>query len=309
MGVSTLASTDVALAGFAAEVGTEGPVAVRGGGTRWNLGGVLTENARLVEVPSGIVDYQPAEMIVTVRAGTNTADLHASLAEHGQTCALPERGGTVGGAVAVGENRLDRLGRGSVRDAVLQVRYVSSEGDVVTGGGPVVKNVTGCNIPKLLTGSLGTLGLIAEVVLRTNPLPPVQRWLRAESVDPRDLRDVVLRPGAVLWDGTSSWILVEGHEADVDSEIERVATRADITSTDGPPELPPHRWRLSPSDASQADRFIDGSFVASIGVGTVWATTAQPVREPDPVAAQIVSRMKQLFDPSGRLNPGRSSWT
>ena len=220
MGVSTLASTDVALAGFAAEVGTEGPVAVRGGGTRWNLGGVLTENARLVEVPSGIVDYQPAEMIVTVRAGTNTADLHASLAEHGQTCALPERGGTVGGAVAVGENRLDRLGRGSVRDAVLQVRYVSSEGDVVTGGGPVVKNVTGFNIPKLLTGSLGTLGLIAEVVLRTNPLPPVQRWLRAESVDPRDLRDVVLRPGAVLWDGTSSWILVEGHEADVDSEIE-----------------------------------------------------------------------------------------
>ena len=306
--MNTLASTDAALAGFASDVGTDEPIAVQGGGTRWHLGGVLAENARLIEAPGGIVDYQPAEMIITVRAGTTTADLHAALGEHGQTCALPERGGTVGGAVAVGENRLDRLGRGSVRDAVLQVRYVSAEGEVVTGGGPVVKNVTGFNIPKLMTGSLGTLGLIAEVVLRTNPTPPTQRWVRGEQVDPRDLRDTVLRPGAVLWDGTSSWVLVEGHEADVDAEIDRLSTRCDITPVDGPPELPPYRWRLSPADASQADRLTDGDFVASIGVGTVWATTAQPAREPDPVSTQIASRMKQLFDPSGRLNPGRSSW-
>lgn len=307
--MSTLASTDAALADFAADVGSDGPIAVQGGGTRWHLGGVLAENARLVEAPSGIVDYQPAEMIITVRAGTTTADLHAALAEHGQTCALPERGGTVGGAIAVGENRLDRLGRGSVRDAVLQVRYVSADGEVVTGGGPVVKNVTGFNIPKLMTGSLGTLGLIAEVVVRTNPTPPAQRWVRGEHVDPRDLRDTVLRPGAVLWDGTSSWVLVEGHEADVEAEIEKLATRAEIASADAPPELPPYRWRLSPADAAQADRLTGGDFVASIGVGTVWATTAQPPRDPDPVAMQIVSRMKQLFDPSGRLNPGRSSWT
>ena len=150
-----------------------------------------------------------------------------------------------GGAVAVGENRLDRLGRGSARDAVLQVRYVSAEGEIVTGGGPVVKNVSGFNLPKLIVGSLGTLGLIAEVVLRTNPLPPVQRWIRAERVDPRDIRDALLRPGAVLWDGTSSWALVEGHEVDVDAEVDKLATLADIADVDGPPELPPHRWFLS----------------------------------------------------------------
>ena len=160
-----------------------------------------------------------------------------------------------------------------------------------------------------MTGSLGTLGLIAEVVLRTNPAPPVQRWVRGEHVDPRDLRDAVLRPGAVLWDGTSSWVLVEGHGADVDAEIARLATRAEITSVDGPPELPPYRWRLSPADSARADRLTEGEFVASIGVGTVWATTAPPAREPDPVAMQVTARMKQLFDPSGRLNPGRSSWT
>ena len=110
-------------------------------------------------------------MVVTVRAGTTVAELHETLAAAGQTSALPDRGGTVGGAVAVGENRLDRLGRGSARRR-LQVRYVSAEGEIVTGGGPVVKNVSGFNLPKLIVGSLGTLGLIAEVVLRTNRFRP-----------------------------------------------------------------------------------------------------------------------------------------
>ena len=243
--MSTLTSADQALHEFAALVGADDPIAVEGKRTRWHLGGPLDESARLVKAPTGIVDYQPSEMVVTVRAGTTVAELHETLAAAGQTSALPDRGGTVGGAVAVGENRLDRLGRGSARDAVLQVRYVSAEGEIVTGGGPVVKNVSGFNLPKLIVGSLGTLGLIAEVVLRTNPLPPVQRWIRAERVDPRDIRDALLRPGAVLWDGTSSWALVEGHEVDVDAEVDKLASLADIADVDGPPELPPHRWLLS----------------------------------------------------------------
>ena len=303
--MSTLTSTDPALHEFAELVGTEGPVAVQGGGTRWHLGGVLHENARLVEAPTGIVDYEPSEMVVTVRAGTPVAELHETLRARGQLTALPARGGTVGGAVVVGENRLDRLGRGTVRDAVLQVRYVSAEGEIVTGGGPVVKNVSGFNIPKLIVGSLGTLGLVAEVVLRTNPLPPVQQWVRAEKVDPRDLRDALLRPGAVLWDGTSSWALVEGHQVDVDADLERLGALADLTPVDGPPALPPYRWKLSPQGAAHVDTMTEGAFVASIGVGTVWADEAPDPVEPDPVAAQIAERAKQLFDPTGRLNPGR----
>ena len=129
--MNTLASTDAALDRFAAEVGSTDPIAVQGGGTRWHLGGIPAENARLIEAPTGIVDHQPSEMVVSVRAGTAVADLHDALAAAGQTSALPDRGGTVGGALAVGENRLDRLGRGSVRDAVLQIRYVSAEGETV----------------------------------------------------------------------------------------------------------------------------------------------------------------------------------
>ncbi|MEO0493599.1 MAG: FAD-binding protein [Actinomycetota bacterium] len=305
--MSTLASTDPALHDFAERIGADDPIAVQGNGTRWHLGGVLHESARLVEAPTGVVDYQPSEMVVTVRAGTPVAELHELLGASGQTTALPERGGTVGGAVVVGENRLDRLGRGSVRDAVLQVRYVSAEGEIVTGGGPVVKNVSGFNLPKLIVGSLGTLGLVAEVVLRTNPLPPVQRWVRAEKVDPRDLRDALLRPGAVLWDGTSSWALVEGHEVDVDAEIEKLSALAELATVDGPPDLPPYRWRLSPQGAAHVDTMADGAFVASIGVGTVWADEAAPPHEPDPVATQVAERAKLLFDPRGRLNPGRTA--
>ena len=303
--MSTLTSADRALHEFAALVGADDPIAVEGNRTRWHLGGPLDESARLVTAPTGIVDYQPSEMVVTVRAGTTVAELHETLAAAGQTSALPDRGGTVGGADAVGENRLDRLGRGSARDAVLQVRYVSAEGEIVTGGGPVVKNVSGFNLPKLIVGSLGTLGLIAEVVLRTNPLPPVQRWIRAERVDPRDIRDALLRPGAVLWDGTSSWALVEGHKVDVDAEVDKLASLADIADVDGPPELPPHRWLLSPQGAAHVDTMTDGAFIASIGVGTVWAGEPPEPTEPDPVADQIAERTKRLFDPSGRLNPGR----
>lgn len=303
--MSSLATSDPVLFDFAALVGDADPISVRGNGTRWHVGGALADAARVVEAPAGIVDYQPSEMIVVVRAGTPVAALHAALVAAGQTSALPDRGGTVGGAIAVGENRLDRLGRGSVRDAVLQVRYVSAEGELVTGGGPVVKNVSGFNLPKLMVGSLGTLGLLAEVVLRTNPIPAVQRWVRAEKIDPRDLNDTLLRPGAVLWDGTSSWALIEGHEVDVDAELTRLDAITTLTVVDGPPPLPPHRWTLSPNDAAHIDRELDGEFVASIGVGTVWADQPQPPRLPDPVAAQIAERAKVLFDPTSRLNPGR----
>ena len=89
-------------------------------------------------------------MTILVRAGTTVADLHATLAEHGQRTGLPERGGTIGGALAVGENHLCALGRGRVREALLQVRYVSAEGRIVTSGGPTVKNVSGSTCRGLL---------------------------------------------------------------------------------------------------------------------------------------------------------------
>lgn len=304
---------DEVLLDFAATVGESGPVAVQGARTRWDAGGPGQVDTRLLQAPTGIVDYVPDEMTVTVRCGTTVADLHAALAEKGQRTALPERGGTVGGALAVGENSLHVLGRGRLRDALLQVRYVSDDGKVITGGGPTVKNVTGFDLPRLMVGSLGTLGLLVEVILRTNPIPACTRWFRSDACDPFTVNDVVLRPSAVLWDGTTTWIELEDHPAAVDAELARlqaVTPGVDLEEVDGPPDLPPHRWSLSPGALAPQQwqgptLYGGGPWVASVGVGTVWASQPQPAVPEDPVVAGLAARVKEQFDPTGRLNPGR----
>jgi glycolate oxidase FAD binding subunit len=302
---AVLATNDKLLAEFAAEVGTTGPVVIEGSRTRWDVGGAPSANARVLVAPSGIVDYVPAEMTVRVRAGTTVTDLHTQVAEHGQRTALPERGGTVGGAVAVGQNHLTVLGRGTLRSSVLQVRYVSAEGRLITGGGPTVKNVTGFDLPRLMTGSLGTLGCLAEFIIRTNPIPAVSRWLAADGVDPFAVHRAVLAPAAVLWDRQRTWVLLEGHGPDIEAESEAVCATGPFAEVAGPPDLPPHRWSVRPGDLATLDSEATGAVCASVGVGAVFASKPQPPRPVSAAVAEVSRRVKAQYDPSDRLNPGR----
>lgn len=298
---------DGALLAFAHDVGAVGAIAVEGARTRWDTGGEPEPGTRLVRAPTGIVEHRPEEMTVRVRAGMPVDELHDELAERGQRTALPRRGGTVGGAVAVGENDVCVLRRGRVRDAVLQVRYVSAEGAVVTGGGPTVKNVTGYDLPRLLVGSLGTLGLIGEVILRTNPIPADSRWFSAEDADPFAVFDALLRPSAVLFDGRRTWVQIEGHAADVESERRALsANGGGWEECDGGPALPPDRWSLRPSELRSLDPAVLGPFVASVGVGTLFASNPAPPGAASPAVAALAARVKREFDPDGRLNPGRT---
>jgi FAD/FMN-containing dehydrogenase len=275
------------LIAFAEEVGAEGPVVPVGGGTHW----APTGEGRRVRAPSGIVAYEPAEMTVRVRAGTTVAELDAAVAEHGQMVPLdpadPARA-TVGGVLAEGVSGIRRLRWGPVRDTVLEVRFVSADGRLVKSGGPVVKNVSGFDLCRLLVGSKGTLGVLAEVVLRAQPRPRAARWYRREGfVDHRTFH----RPSSVLWDGTHTWVLLEGHPDDIALDWQEV---------EAPPPLPPYRRSLRPS----AVRDLAGDFVAELGVGTVHVPDPPPPVVPD--RADLHRRVKDVFDPAGRLNPGRA---
>ena len=304
-----MAEFDGALRDFAAGVGSEGPVCVRGGGTRWGLGGAVAPGTREVAASAGIVAFEPAEMTVRVRAGTPVTELHEELSAAGQRTALPERpGGTVGGALMAGESSVARLGLGLVRDALLQVRYVCADGRIASGGAGTVKNVSGFDLCRLLVGSLGTLGLVGEALVRTVPVGEVERWVRVSGVDP----GAVLSCGAaaaVLWDGTDVWVLLSGYGVDVDEDLGRLAELAaePPAPVDGPPELPPHRWSCTPAHAASfgASNGAGGRFVAEIGVGVVHASEPPPPGPVDAGAAELNRRFKERFDPTGRLNPGR----
>lgn len=300
---------DEALTGFAAEAGSEGPVCVRGGGTRWSLGGDMAPGTREVAAPAGIVAFEPAEMTVRVRAGTPVSELHEALASSGQRTALPERaGGTVGGALMAGESSIARLGLGPVRDALLQARYVCADGRIASGGAGTVKNVSGFDLCRLLVGSLGTLGLVGEALLRTVPVGEVERWVRlpGAAVDPARSCHTA---ASVLWDGSAVWAFLSGYGVDVDEDLSRLAEVAPEPpeDVDGPPDLPSHRWSCTSSEAAS---FGSGNgaavrFVAEIGVGVVHASEPQPARPVDPGVAELNRRFKERFDPTGRLNPGR----
>jgi FAD/FMN-containing dehydrogenase len=175
---------------------------------------------------------------------------------------------------------------------------VSAAGDVVKAGGPTVKNVSGFDLCRLLVGSHGTLGFLAEVILRTRPLPAGERWFACER-DPWELLGSLYRPTSVLWDGRTTWVLLDGHPSDVDAQ----ATRASLRPVDGPPPLPPHRWSMPPAEL----RTLAGqpsTFVAEIGVGIVHHTVPAPSRPVDAAIRVLHDRIKHEFDPTGRLNPG-----
>jgi glycolate dehydrogenase FAD-binding subunit len=292
---------------FAAEVGpaAAGPVVAVGGRTQWDVGVVDPEalaTARPVAAPAGVVAVEAADMTVRAGAGTLVADLDAALAEAGQAVAVPDwSGATVGGVLAVGRSGRRRLGWGPVRDTVLEVRYVSADGTVVKAGGPTVKNVSGFDLCRLLAGSLGTLGLMAEVVLRTRPLPAASQWLSGEA-DPFALLSALYRPSSLLWDGTTTWVLLEGHPADVEAQTAACEGLAPVASG---PDLPPHRWSLRPSVLPDLPGDGHGPFVAEVGVGVVHRDVRAPAREVGPPVAGLHARIKALFDPTGRLAPGR----
>jgi glycolate oxidase FAD binding subunit len=226
-----------------------------------------------VVAPAGIVTHDPRDLTVTVGGGTTVADLAARLAECGQQCPLDphDTRATIGGVLATGLSGHRRLRYGPLRDTALEIRFVTADGRVVKAGGPTVKNVTGFDLPRLLVGSFGTLGVIVQVTLRCQPLPATTRWYTT-SIDPFEVRRRTFRPSTIAWDGTTCTLLLEGADADLAAEARAVGA----TPTDEAPAFPagPHRGRVSVQPATlrtlapALDR-AEVRWLAEMGVGTV----------------------------------------
>ena len=160
---------------------------IRGAGSKDFYGGMLAGEVLDVAGYRGILAYEPTELYVTAKCGTPLAELEAVLAEKGQMLAfeppqffgasIGSAGATVGGCVAAGLAGPRRQQAGAVRDFVLGVKLIDGTGQVLDFGGQVMKNVAGYDVSRLLAGSLGTLGLLAEVTLKVLPKPLAEQTL------------------------------------------------------------------------------------------------------------------------------------
>jgi glycolate oxidase FAD binding subunit len=182
---------------------------------------------------SGIVDYDPAELTFTALAGTPVRDVVAALAAHRQHLPFdpPWADATLGGVVAAGTAGPGSYRHGGVRDFILGVRFLDGRGTLIGSGGRVVKNAVGFDVPKLMVGSLGRLGVLVEVSFKVFPrpeatatlradaggLPAALDWVRRLARGPQELEALDFEPPGTLW------LRLAGPAGSLGARVERLA--------------------------------------------------------------------------------------
>ncbi|HEY2194432.1 MAG TPA: FAD-binding protein [Actinomycetospora sp.] len=215
-----------------------GPLLVAGAGTASDWAGTPEPGATVLSTASltGVISHNPGDMTVAVRAGTPLVELQEILGEHGQRVAFDaarvERGATLGGLFATADSGPLALTFGSLRDLVIGATVVLADGTVAHSGGHVIKNVAGYDLTKLLHGAQGTLGVVAELILRLHPTPEATATVSL----PTPLADAAthahavaaspVEASAVQWlqDGSGGRLLarLEGTRDGVDGRVARL---------------------------------------------------------------------------------------
>jgi glycolate oxidase FAD binding subunit len=210
----------------------QAPLDIRGGGTKLFYGEAPVGEPLDMSALAGIASYEPTELVVTARAGTQLCELESALEEQGQCLPFePPRfaaGGTLGGMVAAGLSGPARASVGSVRDHVLGVTLLNGRGEVLTFGGQVTKNVAGYDVSRLVVGSLGILGVICEVSLKVLPVSVAAATLRFEWDEMRaleQLRNWAAQPlpiNATAWHAGRLHLRLAGARAAVATACEKL---------------------------------------------------------------------------------------
>ena len=231
-------SADEAAALVAATAQERMAITFVGGGTKLELGAPPERLDAVVRTErlSKVIEYAPSDQVVVVEAGITFAALQREVGAFGQRLALdppwPDRS-TLGGIVAANAFGALRTRYGSVRDLIIGVSFVRADGISARAGGKVVKNVAGFDLPKLLVGSLGTLGLITTVTFRLHPLPETTVTLVLDRLTSSEVRALCaelhaaqLEPAAVvaIWSNAGFTVAVrfEGFRAGVEEQKNRL---------------------------------------------------------------------------------------
>lgn len=247
------------------------PLQIRGGGTKDFYGEEPKGEALHTTALTGISNYSPSELVVTVRAGTPLSVLESTLARRGQSLPFePPRflpGGTVGGMVAAGLAGPARAAVGGIRDYVLGATILNGRAEVLSFGGRVMKNVAGYDVARAYAGSMGVLGVILEVSLKVMPVPPATCTLRFElgqAAALKQLRAWGRRPlpinASAWWDGILVLRLAGAH----------AAVKAAVTELGGEvvEEAMANSFWCGLRD--QQDEFFDGARRAVAAGATLW---------------------------------------
>jgi glycolate oxidase FAD binding subunit len=265
------------------------PLLIRGGGTKDFYGEALKGEPLDTTALTGISDYTPSELVVTVRAGTPLAELEAALAGRGQCLPFePPRfgangtmggtvGGTVGGMVAAGLAGPARAYVGGIRDYVLGATILNGRAEVLSFGGRVMKNVAGYDVARLYAGSMGVLGVILEVSLKVLPVVPRTKTIRFEMTQAEALqrlrawgRQPLPISGSAWWDGMLV-LRLAGAQAAVQTAVAALGGEViDQTLADG-------FWR---GLRDQQDEFFKGAEKAVAAGATLWRVSVPQKTKP-----------------------------
>ncbi len=319
------------------------PVLVWGGGTHQGYGARVEADLVLAtERLDAVSDWEPDDLTLVAEAGARVDEVEAMLAEGGQTAVLPERAGaaTVGGVVAAGVSGWRRYRYGPTRDRMLEVTLVTGDGRVVRGGGRVVKNVTGYDLPRLAAGSFGALGLIGRVCLKLWPLPAAAGTVTV--ADAEMALATAYRPLAVIATREAAKVYLAGTPEEVQAQAAELGGELE-EGLHWPEDLAGEvqlSLRVPPATVSEAVAQLpnDWSYQAAYGVGEVrvgadapdaeeaaglrrWAeerggalvvTQAPPSFYASfdpwgtaPDGLELQRRMVARFDPLRVVNPGR----
>jgi glycolate oxidase FAD binding subunit len=282
------------------------PVAVEGSGSKAFLGRAVEHPRLSVSGHRGVIAYEPTELVVTARGGTPLAEVEALLAERGQHLPFePPRfggGGTIGGAVASGLSGPARPYAGAARDFVLGTRVANGQGEILTFGGQVMKNVAGYDVSRLMTGSMGTLGAILDVSLKVLPRPRASATVAFELDAGRAVEQLnawaatPLPVSAACHDGERLRLRLSGTAGGVETALDRLGGEREdgaefwdrlrdqsLTWFDGDTPL----WRLSVAPGAPVGDDAPGPLLVDWGGAQRWLRTEAPAASVRELAASL----------------------